>query len=106
VDLKLSQELRELLGGRKYIKEEELTRTVLLEWAKRQGAAVKEVNMISMAEKTMGGTELHLKLNGTANSVRELPQEENPRWTCGIRLAAVAVRICALRIYVSFSPAQ
>jgi hypothetical protein len=36
-------ELRELMGGRKYIKEEELTRAVLLEWAKRQGA-VKEVS--------------------------------------------------------------
>ena len=30
VDVKLSQELRELMGGRKYIKEEELTRAVLL----------------------------------------------------------------------------
>jgi hypothetical protein len=47
VDLKLSQELQELMGGRTYIKEEELTRTVLLEWAKRQGA-VKVVNLISI----------------------------------------------------------
>jgi hypothetical protein len=34
------------MGGRKYVKEEELTRAVLLEWAKRQGA-IKEVNLIS-----------------------------------------------------------
>jgi len=33
------------MGGRTYIKEEELTRAVLLEWAKRQGA-VKEVFLI------------------------------------------------------------
>jgi hypothetical protein len=68
VDVKLSQELRELMGGRTYIKEEELTRNVLLEWAKRQGA-VKEVNLISITVQTMGGTELEVKLEDTANSV-------------------------------------
>ena len=73
VDVKLSQELRELLGGRTYVKEEELTRTVLLEWAKRQGA-VKEVNLISITVQTMGGTELEVKLDDTANSVSCLKQ--------------------------------
>ena len=65
VDVKLSQELRELMGGRTYVKEEELTRAVLLEWAKRQGA-VKEVNLISIITvQTMGGTELGVKLDDT-----------------------------------------
>jgi hypothetical protein len=73
VDLKLSEELQELMGGRKYIKEEELTRTVLLEWAKRQGA-IKEVNLISIIVQTMGGTELEVKLDDTANSVSCLKQ--------------------------------
>ena len=73
VDVKLSQELRELLGGRTYVKEEELTRTVLLEWAKRQGS-VKEVNLISITVQTMGGTELEVKLDDTANSVSCLKQ--------------------------------
>ena len=73
VDLKLSEELQELMGGRKYIKEEELTRAVLLEWAKRQGA-VKEVNLISITVQTMGGTELEVKLDDTANSVSCLKQ--------------------------------
>ena len=73
VDVKLSQELRELLGGRTYVKEEELTRDVLLEWAKRQGA-VKEVNLISITVQTMGGTELEVKLDDTANSVSCLKQ--------------------------------
>jgi hypothetical protein len=73
VDVKLSRELRELMGSRKYIKEEELTRAVLLEWAKRQGA-VREVNLISIAVQTMGGTELEVKLDDTANSVSCLKQ--------------------------------
>jgi hypothetical protein len=71
--VKLSQELRELMGGRTYIKEEELTRAVLLEWAKRQGA-VKEVNLISITVQTMGGTELEVKMDDTASSVRFLKQ--------------------------------
>ena len=71
VDVKLSEELQELMGGRKYIKEEELTRAVLLEWAKRQGA-VKEVNLISIAVQTMGGTETEVKLEDSDNSVRSL----------------------------------
>jgi hypothetical protein len=73
VDVKLSQELRELMGGRTYVKEEELTRDVLLEWAKRQGA-VKEVNLISITVQTMGGTEMEVKLDDTANSVSCLKQ--------------------------------
>ena len=73
VDLKLSEELQELMGGRKYIKEEELTRDVLLEWAKRQGA-VKEVNLISITVQTMGGTEMEVKLDDSANSVSCLKQ--------------------------------
>ena len=73
MDLKLSQELRGLMGGRRYIKEQDLTRAVLLEWAKRQGA-VKEVNLISITVQTMGGTELEVKLDDTANSVSCLKQ--------------------------------
>ena len=73
VDVKLSQELRELMGGRTYVKEEELTRAVLLEWAKRQGD-VKEVNLISITVQTMGGTELEVKMDDTANSVSCLKQ--------------------------------
>ena len=73
VDVKLSEELRELMGGRKYIKEEELTRAVLLEWAKRQGA-VKVVNLISITVQIMGGTETEVKLEDTDNSVRSLKQ--------------------------------
>jgi hypothetical protein len=71
--VKLSQELREVMGGRTYVKEDELTRAVSLEWAKRQGA-VKEVNMISITVQTMGGTELEMKLDDTANSVSCLKQ--------------------------------
>ena len=46
---------------------------MLLEWAKRQGA-VKEVNLISITVQTMGGTELEVKLDDTANSVSCLKQ--------------------------------
>ena len=71
VDVKLSEELRELMGGRKYIKEEELTRAVLLEWAKRQGA-VKQVNLISITVQSMGGTETEVTLEDTDNTVMSL----------------------------------
>ena len=73
VDVKLSKELRELMGGRKYIKEEELTRAVLLEWAKRQGA-VKVVNLVSITVQSMGGTETEVKLEDSDNTVRSLKQ--------------------------------
>ena len=73
VDVKLSEELRELMGGRKYIKEEELTKEVLLEWARRQGA-VKEVNLISVTVQSMGGTEVEVKLEDSDNTVRSLKQ--------------------------------
>jgi hypothetical protein len=73
VDVKLSEELRELMGGRTYVKEEELTRAVLLEWAKKQWA-VEEVNLISITVQTMGGTELEVKLEDSDNTVRCLKQ--------------------------------
>ena len=71
VDVRLSEELRNLMGGRKYVKEEELTREVLLEWAKRQGA-VTEVNLISISVQTMGGTELEMTLDESQNTVKWL----------------------------------
>ena len=71
VDVRLSEELRNLMGGRKYAKEEELTREVLLEWAKRQGA-VTEVNLISISVQTMGGTELEMTLDESQNTVKWL----------------------------------
>jgi hypothetical protein len=74
IDVKLSEELRELMGGRKYIKEEELTRAVLLEWAKKRQGAVKEVNLISITVQSMGGTESEVKLEDSDNTVRSLKQ--------------------------------
>ena len=45
IDVRLSEELRGLLGGRKYVKAKDLTREILLEYAKRQGA-VTEVDLL------------------------------------------------------------
>jgi hypothetical protein len=45
---RLNGELRGLLGGRKYVKEKDLTREILLEYAKRQGA-VTIVDLLSVA---------------------------------------------------------
>ena len=59
--LRLNEELRGLLGGRKYVKAKDLTREILLEYAKRQGA-VTEVDLLSVNVQTMGGTELEVKL--------------------------------------------
>ena len=57
IDVRLSEELRGLLGGRKYVKAKDLTREILLEYAKRQGA-VTEVDLLSVTVQNMGGTEL------------------------------------------------
>jgi hypothetical protein len=65
----LSDELRGLLGGRKYVKAKDLTREVLLEYAKRQGA-VTEVDLLSVTVQTMGGTELEVKLEEGQNTVK------------------------------------
>ena len=43
-DVRLSREMQALMKGRKYVKESELTRQVLLEYAKQQGA-VKSVEL-------------------------------------------------------------
>jgi hypothetical protein len=69
VDVRLNDELRGLLGGRKYVKAKDLTREVLLEYAKRQGA-VTEVDLLSVTVQTMGGTELKVKLEEGKNDVK------------------------------------
>ena len=69
--MRLGEELKSMTGGRKYAKEQELTREILLEWAKRQGA-VTEVNLLSVSVQTMGGTELGMKLEESRNTVKWL----------------------------------
>jgi hypothetical protein len=64
----VSDELRGLLGGRKYVKTKDLTRELLLEYAKRQGA-VTEVDLLSVNFQNMGGTELEVKLEESQNTV-------------------------------------
>ena len=71
VDVRLSEELRGLLGGRKYVKAKDLTREILLEYAKRQGA-VTEVDLLSVTVQTMGGTELEAKLDESHNTAKWL----------------------------------
>ena len=70
-DVRLSEELRGLLGGRKYVKAKDLTREILLEYAKRQGA-VTEVDLLSVTVQTMGGTELKVQLEESQNTVKWL----------------------------------
>jgi hypothetical protein len=71
VDVRLNDELRRLLGGRKYVKAKDLTREILLEYAKRQGA-VTVVDLLSAMVQTMGGTELEVKMEETKNTVKWL----------------------------------
>jgi hypothetical protein len=71
VDVRLNGELRGMLGGRKYVKAKDLTREVLLEYAKRQGA-VTEVDLLCVTVQTMGGTELKVKLEEGNNDVKSL----------------------------------
>jgi hypothetical protein len=77
VDVRLNEELRGLLGGRKYVKAKDLTReilvNILLEYAKRQGA-VTEVDLRSVTVQTMGGTELEVKLEEGKSEVKCLSQ--------------------------------
>jgi hypothetical protein len=67
-DFRLNDELRGLLGGRKYVKAKDLTREILLEYAKRQGAVI-EVDLLSVTVQNMGGTELEVKLEEGKNDV-------------------------------------
>jgi hypothetical protein len=71
LDVRLSEELRGLFGGRKYVKEKDLTREILLEYAKRQGA-VTEVELLSVTVQSMGGTELEVQLEESQNTVKWL----------------------------------
>ena len=71
IDVRLGEELRGLLGGRKYVKAKDLTREILLEYAKRQGA-VTEVDLLSVTVQTMGGTELKVQLDESQNTVEWL----------------------------------
>ena len=71
IDVRLSEELRGLLGGRKYGKAKDLTREILLEYAKRQGA-VTVVELLSVTVQTMGGTELKVQLEEGKNEVKWL----------------------------------
>ena len=71
VDVRLNDELQGLLGGRKYVKAQDLTREILLEYAKRQGA-VTVVDLLSVMVQTMGGTEVKVKLEESQNTVKWL----------------------------------
>jgi hypothetical protein len=71
VDVKLSEELREMMGGRAYADEQGLTRAILLEWAKRQGA-VTEVNFVSVTVQSMGGKQVEVNLDDSDSTVKTL----------------------------------
>ena len=71
IDVRLNEELRGMFGGRKYVKAKDLTREILLEYAKRQGA-VTEVDLISVTVQTMGGTEVKVQLEESQNTVKWL----------------------------------
>jgi hypothetical protein len=66
--MRLNEEFQALMGGRTYVKEEELTRDVLLEFAKCKGA-VTEVHLISVSVHMMGGSEIVVALDDTKNKV-------------------------------------
>ena len=57
IDVRLGDELRGLLGGRKYVKAKDLTREILLEYAKRQGAVTEGGNKRDQKE---GGENVQL----------------------------------------------
>jgi hypothetical protein len=56
-----------------YVKAKDLTREVLLEYAKTQGA-VTEVDLLSVTVQTMGGTALEVKLEESQNKAKCLKQ--------------------------------
>ena len=70
-NVQLSGQLGGLFGGRKYVKAKDLTREILLKYAKRQGA-VTEVGLLSVTVQTMGGTELEVNFDESQNTVKWL----------------------------------
>ena len=54
-DVRLGDGLRQVMGGRKFCKEDELTRAVLLSYLKAEGE-VAEVNLAEVTVQTMAGT--------------------------------------------------
>jgi len=70
--VKLSEGLRVVVGlGRACADEQELTRAILLEWAKRQGA-VTEVNFVSVTVRGMGGKQVEVNLDDSDSTVKTL----------------------------------
>ena len=70
-DVRLSGEMQALMRGRKYVKESELTRQVLLEYAKQKGA-VELVELVRVKVEQFGGSSFVAVLDDTESKVREL----------------------------------
>ena len=70
-DVRLSGEMQALMKGRKYVKESELTRQVLLEYAKQKGA-VKLVELVRVQVEQFGGSSFVAVLDDTESKVRDL----------------------------------
>ncbi len=68
IDVRLSEELRGLLGGRKYGKERDLTLEIRREREISLGDRT-EVDLLSVTVQTMGGTELKVQLEESQNTV-------------------------------------
>jgi hypothetical protein len=71
VDVRLNDELGGLLGGQTYVKAKDLTREVLLEYAKRQGA-VTEVTLFQVDVQNFGGRTFSVTVDGADNTTRAL----------------------------------
>ena len=69
--MRLAEEMQELMKGRKYIKESELTRQVLLEYAKQKGA-VELVKLVRVKVEQFGGSSFVAVLDDTEAKVRNL----------------------------------
>ncbi len=69
--VRLSEGLRAMMGGNKYCKEGELTRSLMLSYLKAKGE-IKQVTLFRVNIETMGGTSFSVPLAEDRNRVKDL----------------------------------
>ena len=73
--VKLPEEMRAAMGGRKYCKEEELTREVMLQYLKAK-EEIKEVSLVDVTVQTMTGHSFGIVLEAGAGAQVHVLKDE------------------------------
>ena len=70
--MRLCEGLRSLLGGKKYVKQRELTRAVLLNLFAKQNGYIVPVTLIEVNVTTFGGTTFDIFMEEGSSTVHDL----------------------------------